>query len=125
MLLVHGVLKTWMLRGQIEPASIKVPHIKILTHNSGIFKGLKSVKINNLHTDKTYKLGLGNPTVRENVSREVYEDKKNKYCVFYLIEYMLQNHIPLGYDGPFFLHKANKKFIKERKKTVITCSQIF
>ena len=116
MLLVHRVLKTWMLRGQIVPASITVAHIKIFTHESGIFKSLKLVKINNLHTDKTSRLSLGNPTVRKNLSREVYEYKKNKYCVFNLIEYMLENHIPLGYDGPFFLHKANKKVIQERKK---------
>ena len=54
----------------------------------------------------SYVVGFDNKVVR---------DPKNKYFVVAIMLFYVNNHLPKGYTGPFFLKKALAKDLKERR----------
>ena len=109
--LVFFVNRTWTLRGQNEPGNLLLTDLNFSTSRTG----RNSIELKNLRGRKNGKLTLDNTSFTIGFENAIDEDTENKYCVYKIMHYHKINHLPENYSGKFFMQKASKKELEERK----------
>ena len=58
---------------------------------------------------------MTNTSYTTGYENSIPEDRKNIYCVYKLMDFMIKSHLPEGHQGKFFMQKARRIEIFDRK----------
>ena len=58
---------------------------------------------------------MTNTSYTKGYENSIPEDGKNIYCVYKLMDFMIKLHLPEGHQGKFFMQKARKHELFDRK----------
>jgi hypothetical protein len=77
--------------------------------------GVRTIELLGLSTDKTHKLTFGNTTVRQDFTgaNVLEENVEDDFCGVRLMYYYINQHLPEGYTGRFFLRRAYEKELRK------------
>jgi hypothetical protein len=111
----------------LQPANLMYSDFTLDFQKGGPFDGRRFLQLNSFgaagNADKTCKLSLGNPYIRDASGYyKIYENPGDKFCLIKLYVYYVTEHLlpAMAHEGKedhwFFIRRAPQKVLNERRK---------
>ena len=101
-----------MLRGRKEPTSLRFSDFRLYVKLEGPYAGRECLSLNGLNADKTMKLTLQNPILRnEDGFHDMIAVPEDPLCIVKLFK-MYRRHFPENFAGTILRREVPRKYLK-------------
>ena len=101
-----------MLRGRKEPTSLRFSDFVLGVKREGPYSGREYLELKGLRTDKTRKLTLQNPVLRDEQGfHDMVADDNDPHCIVKLFK-LFRRHFPSDYGGTILRRQVPRKHLR-------------